>query len=239
MKTLLGCLVLIALVLAVCDVAGLDIYLQDRLYDSRHHHWLLARDEPVARFLLYDGIKALFVLLECGLLIALLVFRKKPLIKRHQRGLWIVALSVICVPVIVGELKSLSNVPCPRDLNRYGGSETYVTVLDSYPHEFRQSNSYRCFPAGHASGGFSLFGLAFLFACRRRRVMALVAALSVGWATGVYKMLIGDHFASHTAISMLLAWVVVSAVAGGVHWIADRHRAGSLRWPLQSSAERE
>ncbi len=34
----------------------------------------------------------------------------------------------------------------------------------------------------------------------RRRVVA--AALSLGWITGGYKMAIGDHFFSHTRVSM-------------------------------------
>jgi len=43
----------------------------------------------------------------------------------------------------------------------------------------------RCFPAGHASGG--------------------------------YKMLIGDHFLSHTITTMLLAWLIINLLA-----VADR-----------------
>jgi membrane-associated PAP2 superfamily phosphatase len=31
--------------------------------------------------------------------------------------------------------------------------------------------------------------------------------------TGLYKMVIGDHFLSHTIISMLLAWLIACLVA--------------------------
>ncbi|KAB7881964.1 PAP2 family protein, partial [Poseidonibacter ostreae] len=40
-------------------------------------------------------------------------------------------------------------------------------------------------------------------------IYALIFALSVGWSMGTYKMLIGDHFLSHTIITMLIAWLLV------------------------------
>ncbi|KAB7890023.1 PAP2 family protein, partial [Poseidonibacter ostreae] len=40
-------------------------------------------------------------------------------------------------------------------------------------------------------------------------IYALSFALTVGWSMGTYKMLIGDHFLSHTIITMLIAWLLV------------------------------
>ncbi len=42
---------------------------------------------------------------------------------------------------------------------------------------------------------------------------ALVAALIIAWSMGTYKMLLGDHFFSHTLVSMSLAWGICAAVA--------------------------
>ncbi|KAB7885411.1 phosphatase PAP2 family protein, partial [Poseidonibacter ostreae] len=84
-----------------------------------------------------------------------------------------------------------------------------VKLFDSYPTEFVQNKKIKCWPAGHASGGFALLSLFFLFKKRINQIYALIFALSVGWSMGTYKMLIGDHFLSHTIITMLIAWLLV------------------------------
>jgi len=71
----------------------------------------------------------------------------------------------------------------------------------------------KCWPAGHASGGFALLSLFFLFKSRKNKKIAIITALSVGWAMGLYKMVIGDHFLSHTIITMMLAWLIVLIIA--------------------------
>jgi membrane-associated PAP2 superfamily phosphatase len=70
--------------------------------------------------------------------------------------------------------------------------------------------------------------LGFLFKQRRHRARAVYLALAAGWAMGGYKMLIGDHFLSHTIISMLLAWLLVNTVV-----IAERRTFGR---PCSSTA---
>ena len=53
----------------------------------------------------------------------------------------------------------------------------------------------------------------FLFKKRRNKYLALGAALIIGWAMGTYKMIIGDHFLSHTVITMILAWLIILIIA--------------------------
>ena len=42
--------------------------------------------------------------------------------------------------------------------------------------------------------------------------MAVIGALITGWSMGYYKMLIGDHFLSHTVIVMIIAWLTVLSI---------------------------
>jgi membrane-associated PAP2 superfamily phosphatase len=77
----------------------------------------------------------------------------------------------------------------------------------------RPNKRQRCFPAAHASGGFALLSLYFLFKKRRNRRLALGFALTLGWLMGGYKMVVGDHFISHTLITMELAWLLINFVA--------------------------
>jgi len=103
-------------------------------------------------------------------------------------------------------------VPCPVDLQHYGGTYPDVTLFSSYPGDFIQKENIRCYPAGHASGGFALLSLVFLFKSRRNRTIAALPALTIGWSMGVYKMLIGDHFLSHTMTTLLLSWFIILSV---------------------------
>ena len=97
---------------------------------------------------------------------------------------------------------------CPWDIRRYGGDVCYVQLFEHHPADDTPNRRGNCFPAGHASGGFALIGL---FALARGRVAKLVAiafALMVGWVAGGYQMVTGAHYASHTLISMMLAWII-------------------------------
>lgn len=80
----------------------------------------------------------------------------------------------------------------------------------------------RCFPAGHASGGFALIMLYFAVPNARWRWMGLAAGLAAGWLMGGYQMLRGEHFLSHTVTTMLLAWLVDLLIILVVERFRDR-----------------
>jgi membrane-associated PAP2 superfamily phosphatase len=106
-----------------------------------------------------------------------------------------------------------------------------VDFLDTYLEDFTQTGNQLCFPAAHASGGFALLSLFFLFKTRKNKMLALAAAMTTGWTTGLYKMLIGDHFLSHTIVTMLLAWLIILIIARTIHSknffsISHKARAG-------------
>lgn len=51
--------------------------------------------------------------------------------------------------------------------------------------------------------------LFFFFKTPRNQFLGLVGAITLGWTMGSYKMLLGDHFFSHTLITMILAWIII------------------------------
>jgi len=208
--------IILVVTIVFFELTGIDIRLQDHLFNFDHQQWLLDRNDRLWKFLFYDGIKRLFIGCILLLVLALLFFRKRALIRRNLRGLIIVCLSAITVPLVVGLLKDHTNVPCPRNLVHYGGDYPYVTVLTPYPEDFHQEKKIRCYPAGHASGGFSLLSLVFLFGTRKKQALALAGVMLVGWSTGIYKMLIGDHFLSHTVVTMILAWLIILIIVRSV-----------------------
>jgi membrane-associated PAP2 superfamily phosphatase len=209
-------LVLAGVALLLCiawfELTPSDLWIQQWLYDAELQSWIWSRNEPVTRLLLYDGAKRLLVLFALGLIVSLVFCRRIRRWHNHCRGLRIVVLSLMLVPLCVSGLKHTTNVACPKSLDQFGGTLPYVRVLEAYPTDARPAHRQQCFPAGHASGGFALMSLAFLFRTPRRRHLALLLGVLAGWITGGYKMAIGDHFFSHTLISMLLAWFIINLV---------------------------
>jgi membrane-associated PAP2 superfamily phosphatase len=55
----------------------------------------------------------------------------------------------------------------------------------------------------------------------------LACGLAAGWIVGVYQILKGAHYVSHTIVTMLLAWLIVQLLARafGLGGSAPRERA--------------
>lgn len=192
---------------------NIDIRVQDYVFDFENEYWLLDRHNVLTDVLFYSGIKKLFYIFIILLVFTLTIFHKHPLVRQYKPGLIIVLISTLLVPAVVGSLKSITNIPCPKDIIHYGGSSPHATVLKGYPKKYIQNTRAKCFPAAHASGGFSLLSLFFLFKKKRNKIVAIYFSLAIGWSTGLYKMLIGDHFLSHTLVSMFLAWFIILVIA--------------------------
>ncbi len=205
--------IFLLVVIALFELTSLDILVQEKFFILNTNSWILNRDEAILKFIFYDGIKKLLIIFALVLLFSLIFFRKKELIKNYKKGLIIVILASIIVPLAIGSLKAVSNTPCPKNIEYFGGDYPNIKVFDSYPKEFIQNSKIKCWPAGHASGGFALMALFFLFKKRKNQIIALLFALSIGWSMGTYKMLIGDHFLSHTIITMVIAWLIILILA--------------------------
>ena len=211
-RSLFISIVLLITTIIIFQITNFDIVVQDHFFDFKTQQWIIDRHDRVLDFIFYSGIKKLLILVAVTILIALIFFRKKAIVNTYKKGLLIVLLSAIFIPSVVGGLKNVTNTPCPKNINHYGGSYPDLKVFDSYPSDFKQECSIRCWPAGHASGGFALLSLFFLFKQSSNRKKAILFALVIGWSMGIYKMLIGDHFLSHTLITMLLAWTIILTI---------------------------
>ncbi|MDW6005260.1 phosphatase PAP2 family protein [Vibrio mangrovi] len=121
---------------------------------------------------------------------------------------WIaIALIMASGPAIIGLLKSFSHHSCPWDLIRYGGSGHEYPLLGSIP-EFPGDG--RCFPGGHASGGFGLMAFYFLLypISRRMATWAIIGALSLGMIMGYGQVMRGAHFFSHNLWTIWWVWSI-------------------------------
>lgn len=199
--------------LVLFQETNLDFQVQDFLYDHSVHRWLLQKDDAFSHFIFYTGIKTVLIIIFVSLLATLYVSRHYILSEQQRLGLRIAILGMIVVPLTVNLLKDHTNMACPKNLTRYGGDVEYIHLFARYTDLNRPATDNRCFPSGHASGGFSLLALTFLWRERRQRQTLLIVAVTTGWVMGIYKMLIGDHFLSHVLISMELSWLLVCLTA--------------------------
>jgi membrane-associated PAP2 superfamily phosphatase len=201
--------ILLIAVIALFQFTDLDIFVQNFFYNFETKNWLINKDEPILKFFFYDGIKNLLILFALAILFSLLFLRKRSFVQEYKKGLIIVLLAAIFVPVIIGSLKAITNTPCPCNIVNFNGKYPDIKVFDSYPRDFIQTSKAKCWPAGHASGGFALMALFFLFKTPINQKRALITALVMAWSMGTYKMLLGDHFLSHTIITMIMAWLII------------------------------
>ncbi len=202
---------LLAAVFALFEITPLDLWVQDRLFDFQREAWLIDGREPAGRVLFYTGPKAAIIAFGALLLVSLVLpasWRTRlPVAFRSRRRGWALFLTLGLVPVAVGWSKSATNVFCPSEIRRYGGDVPYVRVLESYPVGDRPQRRGRCFPGGHASGGFALLALAGLAHDRRGQWLGIGIGLTVGSLMGFYQMAKGAHYLSHTLITALVAWI--------------------------------
>lgn len=201
--------ILLVAVIALFQFSNLDIFVQSFFYNFDTKNWLINKDEPILKFFFYDGIKNLLILFAVIIFFSLIFLRKKELIQEYKKGLIIVLLAAIFVPVIIGSLKAITNTPCPCNIIYFNGTYPDIKVFDTYPKDFIQTSKAKCWPAGHASGGFALMALFFLFKTPINQKRALISALVIAWGMGTYKMLLGDHFLSHSIITMIMAWLII------------------------------
>ena len=203
---------LLIFVIGFFQFTNIDIMIQNYFYNSETKSWLIDKDEPILKLFLYDGLKQGLIIFGVFILILLIFFRKNEFVKEYKKGLIILLLSSIFVPTIVGSLKAITNTPCPCNIEHFGGEYPDIKVFDKYPEDFIQKSKAKCWPAGHASGGFALMALFFFFKNPRNQFFGLIGAITLGWSMGTYKMLLGDHFLSHTIITMILAWIIILTI---------------------------
>lgn len=197
-------------------LSGVDVWVQRHFYNPLTQLWIVDSDNDVLKFIFYDGIKGLLIIIAVVFLLGLILGWKKEWVRSYRRGLIIVVLSSILVPLAVGSLKAVSNMPCPKSLDIFDGAYPHTNVWEKYTAKDYHLEKQKCWPAAHASGGFALLSLIFLFHSRKNRIAAASIVMAIGWSMGSYKMLIGDHFLSHTVITMILAWLLILLIVKGV-----------------------
>ena len=201
------------LILWIGNYTSIDLALADAMFDRAsgtfpwHHAWLAERFN--------HGILKTILQVAGALVVALAAWdwaRPRPTWEASRRtGLRVLALSAILVPTCISVLKHFSDSHCPWDLQRYGGREPYVRILEMLPAGVSPG---QCLPGGHASSALWLVGLAVFWLPHRPRMAAAVGGLMLafGLAVGWMQQLRGAHFLTHTLWSMWIAVFIVDVL---------------------------
>jgi membrane-associated PAP2 superfamily phosphatase len=188
------------------DASGLDLPLA-RLAGSStgfplRDHWLLST-------VLHDGVRRLAWLL--ALAVCMSAWWPWGPLARLARGQRVkIAAATLLAAFAVSLLKHESRTSCPWDLAEFGGFARYASHWSGIV----DGGTGRCFPAGHASAGFSFvagyFGLRGVDAVAARRWLG--TALAAGLLLGLAQQWRGAHFMSHTFWTAVICWIVALCV---------------------------
>lgn len=198
-----------------------DLWLADHFYAWEGHAWTWrhARITQQLIHLLGRNLSAMAWLLVfaawlASLWQASLASLRKPLLYL----LTATALSSLLVAL----LKTGSNMDCPWDLARYGGTRAYFGLWHARPSGMPRAG---CFPAGHASAGYAWLALYFflLAVAPKWRWAGLAIGVAAGLLFGISQQLRGAHFASHDLATAAICWFTALA-AFGLFWRTPTHR---------------
>lgn len=195
---------------AFCEITHIDLILSDCFYDFRQGCWP-ARNSFWAEWLIHKRGRDLVVIVASASFLCWLGSLRFSVLRKWRRSALLVLLAIAIGTSLVTLGKDLSNRNCPWDMDRYGGSVPYTTLFEGTPAGQARG---RCFPAGHAAGGFSLMALYFAFRDRSDKVALalLMAGFLLGCVFGVGQMARGAHFFSHNVWSAAVCWFTALAL---------------------------
>ena len=200
--------VLWACAMALVYTLDIDWLLSHALFAWQGYRWVL-RDHAVTETLLHHGGHNLSIAAWVAVLLSWFTAqaRRSPL-RRPLAGL---LLSVLLSTLLVSWVKSWSNMDCPWDIDGLGGARPYLMLWDTRPAWLPDG---RCFPAGHASGGYAWVALYHYFLTVRPewRRRGLAVGLAAGMLFGIGQQLRGAHFFSHDLWTLALCWTVATLV---------------------------
>lgn len=196
-------LVLAGVCLYALQHSNLDLWVADKWYALEGHRWAWKNSWISYDLIHHYGKQGI---ISFGLLLLILIVSS-----HFQKGLrlWRIPMSylfatMVLVPGVIAVLKKLNTANCPWDMSRYGGSEPYLHTLD---YQFGLVEAGRCFPSGHASGGFALLAIYFaglMFV--KRPAWLLLPGFLVGTIFALGQQSRGAHFLSHDIWTLSICW---------------------------------
>lgn len=203
-------LVISALALIVLSRdARLDFAMARLFYDTATNSFYL-RDNRWLEAVGHDGLKWFVLIIWLGALALAVASLSVKRLRAARADLWWFCIAAAAVALLVSWLKSQNAHACPWDLDAFGGHKLWYALLDTPP----ASQPGRCWPGGHASGGFALVAGYFAWRDSRRSLARfwLVLGLGLGAIMSAVQIARGAHFLSHNLWTLWWSWLVCLAL---------------------------
>jgi len=205
-------------------VHALDFRLAALFFDAETGSWFFPpEDRGAAYWLLYRGPKILLVAASAVSVLWLawrgVAKRWRPFDTRLLTGLLVLGFTAL----LVGLVKKSTGVSCPVQETVFAGPYAHVAIWDRLFALVPSNEHLRCWPAGHASAGFGLLGIRVMAPLHARLSWRyLMPGLAGGWVLGLYQMARGQHYFSHTVVTMAIAFILSAAAIAILDRIEDR-----------------
>jgi membrane-associated PAP2 superfamily phosphatase len=206
--TVLAPLALLSLAFVLAYGAGFDQVLASWLYQLQGGQWQLKQHWLTER-LLHQAVRQLNQLVVLILLLYWLsqVIAGKRSGTQYALGLLLLNLALSFTSIAV--LKKLIPMECPWDLQQFGGNLPFIGLFSERPASMVPN---QCFPAGHASIGYSWLAIYYFLLVARPSIakLGLWCSVGLGLLLGFTQQLRGAHFISHDIATAAICWLIVS-----------------------------
>lgn len=189
------------------DCGGLDLWCSDQFYVGQQGGWHYKHSWWAEQVIHRGGRYFIVSIVAACLFVVAESWAATSQLKCYRRAALYI---ILCIALSTGTValgKATINRHCPWDYSRYGGEVPYCDLLSPPNPAYPQGHG---FPAGHASGGFSLVSFYFIFYGRRPRMarIALIASLCLGTVFTFGQLVRGAHFISHSIVTVALCWFI-------------------------------
>lgn len=202
---------LFLIAMSAFSILKIDVTITDVIYHIQGNTWAW-KDALITQGILHKGGKWLSLVMGLVTLVLLILSTLVKRLKNYRTPLLYLFSATLLSTLLVAAIKQLVSMECPWDLIRYGGTQVFIGLFDMRPPAMPAS---ACFPAGHASAGYTWIALYFFFAAIRPqwRWTGLALGLGLGLTFGITQQFRGAHFLSHDLWTVMICWTVSFVLA--------------------------
>lgn len=186
------------------ELNNIDVIFSQNFYDTQLKQWPYKDNWLISTVFHSYGGKVTKILMAL-MFVVLLITRIKKSFNHYTLPMAFLFITSVIGPCIIIFLKNKTHIYCPWDLTLFGGLQPYIHLFD---HTNDSLKIGHCFPAAHASGGFTFMSFYFFFILLKPhyKYYGLAFGLLMGLIYGFSQQMRGAHFLSHDLFSAAICW---------------------------------